>query len=146
MRIIIDGDACPGRNIIESAAKKFNIEVILYCDINHMIKSDYIDVRYVDSGFQRADMAIFNEVKENDIVVTQDFGVSAVVLSKKAYAINPKGYIYDNDNIDSLLYERYVSSKIRRAGGKTASPKKRKSEDNERLERNLIKLIKQDIL
>lgn len=146
MRIIIDGDACPGRNIIESAAKKFNIEVILYCDINHMIKSDYIDVRYVDSGFQHADMAIFNEVKENDIVVTQDFGVSAVVLSKKAYAINPKGYIYDNDNIDSLLYERYVSSKIRRAGGKTASPKKRKTEDNERLERNLIKLIKQDML
>ena len=68
MRIIIDGDACPGISIIERIAKKYSLQVILYCDINHFIRSDYSDVRIVDSGFQSADMYIMNETKENDIV------------------------------------------------------------------------------
>ena len=45
-------------------------------------------------------------------------------------------------NIDRLLEERHISQKIRRGGGKTSNPKKRTEEDNLRLEKNLIKLIK----
>lgn len=141
MRIIVDADACPGKQYIESAAKESNIEIIMYCDINHVITSDYAIVRYVDSGFQTVDMKVANEAKANDIVVTQDYGVAAMVLGKKAYAISPKGYIYDDDNIDKLLFERHISGKVRRGGGKTYSPKKRTSEDDERLYKNIKKLI-----
>ena len=56
MRIIIDGDACPSIPIIESIAKENNIEVLIYCDINHYIRSDYSTVKVVDSGFQSVDM------------------------------------------------------------------------------------------
>ena len=62
MRIIVDGDACPGISIIENIAKKYNIELILYCDINHYINLNYGEVRVVDSGFQSVDMKIANEV------------------------------------------------------------------------------------
>ena len=80
MRILIDGDACPGISIIEKIAKNYNIQTLLYCDINHFISSDYIEVKVVDSGFQSVDMYIMNETKENDIVISQDYGVAAICL------------------------------------------------------------------
>ncbi|MCM8711877.1 YaiI/YqxD family protein [Clostridium sp. SYSU_GA19001] len=142
MRIIVDADACPGKHIIEELGKEYGLEVIMYCDINHVLFSDYSIIKYMDSGFQSVDMAVANEAKEKDIVVTQDFGVAAMVLGKKALAISPKGYIYSNDNIDKLLFERHISAKVRRSGRKTPNPKKRSREDDERFYNNLLKLIK----
>lgn len=141
MRIIVDADACPGKEIIEKAARENEIEVIMFCDINHILTSSYSTIKYMDSGFQSVDMAVANEACMNDIVITQDFGVAAMVLGKKAYAIGTKGYIYDDENIDRLLFERHISAKTRRGGGKTSNPKKRTREDDERLYRNLINLI-----
>lgn len=141
MRILVDADACPGRDIIEKAARKNNIEVIMYCDINHILRSDYSEIIYVDNGFQSVDMKIVNEVKEYDIVITQDFGVAAMVLGKNAYAVSPNGKIYSNDNIERLLFERHIGQKVRRSGGKTLNAKKRKKEDDERLYISLINII-----
>ncbi|KOR25040.1 YaiI/YqxD family protein [Clostridium sp. L74] len=142
MRILVDADACPGRDIIEQVAKKYNLDVIMFCDINHVLNSSYSIIKYVDHGFQSVDMVLINEVKENDIIITQDFGVAAMALGKKAKAINPKGYIFSNNNIDRMLFERHISSKMRRAGIKnTSNHKKRNSEDNARLKKNLTKLI-----
>jgi len=141
MKIIIDGDACPGISIIEKVAKNHEVPVKIYCDIHHFIQSDYSEVKIVDSGFQSVDMYVMNETKEGDIIVSQDYGVAAICLSKKAKVINPKGYIYNEENIDRLLEERHISQKIRQSGGRTSNPKKRTQEDNLRLEKNLIKLI-----
>lgn len=141
MKIIVDADACPGREIIEKAAKNNGVKVIMFTDINHNIISEYSEVRIVDKGFQSVDMKIANESKKGDIIVTQDYGVAAMVLGKKCYAISPKGYIYDNENIDRLLFERHLSAKARRGGKKTSNPKKRTEEDDERLYRNILKLI-----
>lgn len=141
MRIIVDGDGCPARDLIEKVAKENNIELIIYCSIDHMIKSDYAEVRYADKGSQVVDMKVANEAKKNDIVISQDYGVAAMVLGKGAYAISPKGYIYSHKNIDNLLFQRHISAKIRKSGGKYSNPKKRTKEDNERLYTNLIKLM-----
>lgn len=141
MRIIVDGDACPGISIIENIAKKYNIELILYCDINHYIILNYGDVRVVDSGFQSVDMKVSNECTENDIVVSQDYGVAAICLGKKAKVISPKGYIYNDDNISAMLEQRHINQKIRRGGGKTANAKKRTAEDDKRLHKNILFLI-----
>jgi uncharacterized protein YaiI (UPF0178 family) len=142
MRIIVDADACPGRDIIEDAAKENDIKVIMFTDINHNIVSEYSEVRIVDKGFQSVDMKIANEAQKGDIIVTQDYGVAAMVLGKKCYAISPKGHIYDNENIDRLLFERHLSAKARRGGKKTSNPKKRTEEDNERLYKNILRLIR----
>lgn len=146
MRIIVDADACPGKHLIEKVGKENSIPVIMYCDMNHILTSDYSEIKYMDSGFQSVDMAIANATKVGDIVVTQDFGVAAMCLGKKAYAINPKGYIYDDDNIDRLLFERHIGAKVRRGGGKTSNHKKRSNEDDERLYMNLLKLVKRALI
>jgi uncharacterized protein len=145
MRIIVDADACPGKDIIERAARDNSIEVILLCDLNHVLKSSYSTVKYIDSGYQSVDMAVANLCQSGDIVVTQDYGVAAMCLGKKAYAINPRGFIYDNENIERLLFERHISAKVRRGGGRTSSHKKRSTEDDEMLDRNLRKLISKNI-
>lgn len=141
MKIIVDGDGCPGKHFIEKAAKEEGIPVVIYCDINHFITSDYSEVKCVDAGFQSVDMYVVNAAKSNDIVITQDFGVASMVLGKKAFALGPKGYIFTEENIDRLLFERHISQKVRRSGGRTSSISKRKSEDDERLYANLKKLI-----
>ena len=144
MKIIIDGDACPGISIIEKVAKTYDVSVKIYCDINHFIQSDYSEVKIVDSGFQSVDMYVMNETKQGDIIVSQDYGVAAICLSKKAKVISPKGFIYDEKNIDRLLEERHMSQKIRkRWREKLLIPKKRTENDDLRLEKNLIRLIKE---
>ncbi|ADL51119.1 YaiI/YqxD family protein [Clostridium cellulovorans] len=141
MRILVDGDACPGKSFIEKAAKEYNIEVIIFCNISHRIESDYSTVIYVDNISQGVDIKIANEVKVGDIVVSQDYGVATIALGRKAYAINPRGYIFTNENIDRLLLERHINKKIRDSGGRTQNPKKRNQEDDKRLYDNLVKLI-----
>lgn len=146
MKIIVDGDACPGISIIENIAKKYEAELIVYCDIHHFIVLDYGEVRVVDSGFQSVDMKVSNECKKGDIVISQDYGVAAICLGKKAKVINPKGKIYTDENIGPMLEQRHLSQKIRRGGGRTPNARKRTSEDDERLHKNLIFLIKSNIM
>lgn len=141
MKIIIDGDACPSIPIIENIAKEHKIEVLIFCDINHYIRSDYSEVKVVDSGFQNVDMYVINGTKENDIIITQDYGLAALCLSKKAFVLNPRGYEYTEKNIDRLLEERHISQKIRRAGGRTSNAKKRNQKDEDLLISNLKRII-----
>lgn len=141
MKILVDADACPGREIIEHAAKLYDVPVVMYCDINHALRSDYSEIRYMDSGFQSVDIAIANDAEAGDIIVTQDYGVAAMALGKRAFAINPKGYIYDEQNIERLLFERHLAGKIRRGGGRTESHKKRNVKDDVRLKINLTGII-----
>ncbi len=64
MRILVDADACPGKNIIEQVAQRYNLDLIMFCDINHVLNSSYGIIKYVDHGFQSVDMALINEVKK----------------------------------------------------------------------------------
>lgn len=137
----MDGDACPGISIIQRVAKENELELIVYCDIHHIINLDYGIVKVVESGFQSVDMYVVNACKLNDVVISQDYGVAAICLGKKAHVINPKGYIYTNENIDKMLEERHLSQKIRRGGGRTQNAKKRSCEDDVRLEKSLKKVV-----
>jgi uncharacterized protein YaiI (UPF0178 family) len=68
----------------------------------------------------------------HDIVVTQDYGLAAMILAKGASVIDQNGMRYTAENIDSLLERRYIGQKIRRGGGRTKGPKKRTREDDGR--------------
>ena len=85
-------------------------------------------------------MYILNVCKEKDIIITQDYGVATVALSKHAYALNQNGLIYDNDNMDRLLFERFLSQKIRKSGRKMKGNKKRNNSDNQNFEKALTNI------
>jgi len=142
MQILVDADACPVKQIIVRLAKNYNIPVTMLIDTSHELNDGYSRVITVDKQADSVDYALIGLLTCNDIVVTQDYGLAAMALGKKAKVINQNGVIYTNENIEKLLMERYIGQKIRRSGGRTKGPSKRTKEDNARFEIAFEKLLK----
>lgn len=143
MKILVDADACPVKGIIVGVARQYRLEVTMLIDTSHELNDGYSTVITVDKARDSVDIALINLVKAGDLVVTQDFGVAAMALGKKARAVNQNGLIYSDDNIDELLFERHIGQKVRRAGGRTAGNKKRTREDDARFEKTFRSLVEQ---
>lgn len=143
MKIYVDADACPVVRIVEKAAAENRIEVCLLCDTNHVLRSDYSEIKIIGAGADAVDFALVNFCKPGDIVVTQDYGVAAMALGKRAYAIHQSGRWYTNDNIDQLLMERHMAKAARRAKSKNhlSGPGKRTSQDDKHFEESFRRLI-----
>ena len=147
MRIYVDADACPVVWQTEEVARKYGVAVTLLCDTNHVLRSDYSEVKVIGAGSDAVDFALVNLCRAGDVVVTQDYGVAAMALGKKAYAIHQNGWQYTNENIERLLMERHLTKKARRAAGKhhLKGPRKRSEDDNlqyrEKLEKLLVRLL-----
>lgn len=143
MKILVDADACPVVSIVERIARQQNIKVILLCDTNHVLHSDYSEVKIIGAGVDAVDFALVNLCSKGDIVVTQDYGVAAMILGKGAVGIHQSGRWYTNDNIDQMLMERHINKKTRRTKGKhhLKGPAKRTEEDDRRFEESFVRLI-----
>lgn len=143
MQILVDADACPVVGIVEQIAKKHNIPVTLLCDTNHVLQSNYSEVITVGAGVDAVDFKLVSICHTGDIVVTQDYGVAAMILAKGAYGIHQSGKWYTNENIDQMLMERHLNKKARRSSDKNhmKGPKRRTEEDDERFAQSFEKMI-----
>lgn len=143
MKILVDADACPVVAIVEAIAEKYSIPVILLCDTNHVLESDYSEVKIIGAGADAVDFALVGQCEKGDIVVTQDYGVAAMILGKGAYGIHQSGKWYTDDNIDRMLMERHMAKKAKRATGKhhLKGPSKRTEEDDKRFAESLERLV-----
>lgn len=143
MQIFVDADACPVVRIVEEIAKKYGIQVILLCDTNHVLTSEYSEVVIVGAGADAVDYKLISLCHKGDIVVSQDYGVAAMALGKGAYAIHQSGKWYTDGNIDQMLMERHLNKKARRSSGKNhlKGPRKRTSEDDDRFAQSFEKLL-----
>lgn len=144
MRIFVDADACPVIDIIERLAKKYDVPVTLLCDTNHVLVSDYSEVKVIGAGADAVDYALIGLCSKGDIVVSQDYGVAAMALGKGAYVIHQSSKWYTNENIDQMLMERHLAKKARRATKKNhlKGPKKRSAQDNERFAESFEKMVR----
>ena len=130
MKIIIDADACPVVDITVKVAKERELECIIVCDNTHTIERDGATTIVVDKGADSADCRIANITEKGDVVITQDYGLAALVLGKGGKALNQNGLIYTDSNIDNLLFTRHIGKKERLAGNRTKGPKKRTSQND----------------
>ena len=103
MKILIDADGCPVVNTTVNLGRKYNINTIIMCDTSHIINKVGVDTVVLSKGSDSVDFALVNKVSKGDIVVTQDYGLAAMVLSKGGYPINQNGMIYSNAMISFLL-------------------------------------------
>lgn len=144
MRIIIDGDACPqkAREICENAAREFGVGLIIVSDIDHYIVSDF-EVLVVEQGRDSVDYKIVQIFKQGDILVTQDYGLASLVLGKARAIIHTAGFFINKNNMDSLLQSRYISERIRKQGGKTKGPSKRRKEQDDNFKKCLYKVLRE---
>ncbi|GAB6181540.1 DUF188 domain-containing protein [Desulfotomaculum defluvii] len=143
MKVIIDADACPKEvlSIARRVCLDYNLELWTVANFNHNIKSEHHIT--VGNSSQEADIQIINTTKSGDIVVTQDWGLAAMVLGKEAGAISPTGRVFRAESIDFLLEEREIKARYRRGGGRTKGPQKRTHLDDLQFQREFVRLIEE---
>jgi len=140
-KVLIDADGCPVVDLTISTAKQFGLPILLLCDTTHNMQRPGAETIIVSKGADAVDFVLVNRVDKGDVVVTQDYGLAAMVLAKRGYPIDQNGRVYSEENIDQLLYSRHIAKKVRQGGGRTKGPKKRRQEDNEKFEENLRQLL-----
>ena len=128
-KILVDADACPV------------VAVILLCDTAHRLERPGARTVMVDKGADSVDLRLVNLVTPGDIVVTQDYGLAAMCLAKGAQPVHQNGILYTNNNIDELLYARYIGKKLRRAGHRTKGPPPRTKAQDEAFAAALAALL-----
>ena len=133
MKILVDADACPVKEIILQEGKKHQVLVLLIADNTHILESNspMVQVITVDKGSDSADFAMVNRTCAGDICVTADYGLAAMLLAKEATVIHPNGFFYSPSSIDKMLFERHLAKEMRRQNrhfhGKT--PKRSSEKD-----------------
>ncbi len=144
MQILVDADACPVKDIIIRIAEEKSLPVVLLMDTSHAWNRDnppWVQVVTVDKERDGVDIALINRAQKDDVVVTQDYGVAALALGKGCRALTQNGLIFSAQNMDKLLFERHLGQKVRRAGGRTKTVRKRTVEDDQRFEKALRHIL-----
>ena len=116
MRIWVDADACPRaiKEIILRAAERRALETTLVANQSLSVPpSPYVRAVRVPGGFDEADKHIEASVEAGDLVITADIPLAAAVVAKGALAINPRGMLYDKENIGERLALRDMMDELR---------------------------------
>jgi uncharacterized protein YaiI (UPF0178 family) len=143
MKLLVDADACPksALQICIRMAQKYGVPLTTVASFNHRIESEHHVI--VGPDPQETDFKIINSTMAGDVVVTQDWGLAAIVLGKGARSLSPAGREFRPGKIEFLLEEREVKARFRRGGGRTKGPRKRTPEDDRRFETCLERILSQ---
>ena len=142
MRIWIDADGCPVVDITLRVARACGVPCTIVCDTAHAFAPrDGMEVITVSQGADSADFYLVNFARKGDVVITQDYGLASMALSKGARVINQDGLEYTEFNIDALLLARHTAKKIRNAGGRLRGNPPRKSEQDKAFEKKLREVV-----
>lgn len=141
MNIIIDADACP-KGVLQICLRLgacHQLPVWTVASFNHQICSE----RHIVVGGepQATDLKIMNLAQGQDVVITQDWGLVAMLLGRGVYCLGPTGLEYTATTIDFLLEEREMKAKLRRRGGRTKGPGKRRLVEDEKFAAALERIL-----
>lgn len=143
MRVLIDADGCPVVRIAVDCAKRHGLPVTLVCDCAHIFDLPGVETITVTKGADSADFRLVNMIRPGDLLITQDYGLAAMSLARRAHVISQNGLIFTDENIDSLLLQRHTSRKLRNAGVRMKGPAKRTSEQDEAFLRTMESFMPQ---
>mgnify|MGYP000459658103 FL=1 len=141
MKIFVDADGCPVVSIAIEVAKEYGIKIVVVKNYSVLLDDPYAEIVSVDISRDSADYYIANRIAKGDILITQDYGLAAMALTRGAYCINQNGLIINDKNIDNMLNRRHFNAELRRKKKIYTKFKKRNTQDDEIFERNLRKLI-----
>lgn len=144
MKIYVDADACPVKDIVIEEGTKLGLPVVLVTSFSHYSnheQPDGVETIYVDSGADAADYRIMQLAQKGDMIITQDYGLASLGLAKGSHVLHHKGFVYTNDNIDQLLQTRYLSALARKSGKRTRGPKPFTEENRQKFKELYIKKL-----
>ncbi len=125
MKIWVDADACPVviKEMLYRAANRTKVMTILVANTYLRVPaSPYIQVLEVPKGFDVADNRIVQELVKEDLVITADIPLAALVIAKGGHALNPRGELYSHANMAERLSMRNLTEELRASGIVTSGP------------------------
>lgn len=125
MKIWVDADACPRvvKDILFRLADRKEIAVTFVT--NQWLRlptSNFIELIRVGQGADVADDEIVNKCECGDLIITADIPLAARVVEKGALALDPRGKMYDKNNIGQILDMRNFMDNLRSNGVETGGP------------------------
>ena len=144
MQILVDADACPKaiKDILFRVSERLRLTTTLVA--NHTLQippSRYVKFLQVESGFDIADNEIVKRVDVGDLVITSDIPLAYEVLCAGGHAINPRGELYTQDNINDRLNMRDFMDTLRSSGIDTGGPATLSSRDVQSFANQLDKFL-----
>jgi hypothetical protein len=125
MKILVDADAFPNslKEVLLRAVHKRQIPTIFIANKNISLpKVNYISMEVVAQGPDEADHRIAELCENTDLVITADIPLADRVVTIGAIALDPRGTIYDENNIKHLLAMRNLMEELRNSGEITGGP------------------------
>jgi len=138
MKVLVDADACPVKDIIIQETKKTDIPVFLVSSLSHFSSQehpDHVNTVYVEAGPDAADFKIVQLAKSKDIIVTQDYGLASLLLPKGCIVLHHKGFEYKIETIETMLQTRHLNAVARKSGERTKGPKPMSIKDKEKFKK-----------
>ena len=140
--LYVDADACPVKEEIVDVCQRHQLRIVFVSSYAHDIHApENVQVVTVDSDREAVDLYIVNNIKANDICVTQDHALASLLLMKNAIVLSPRGYLFKNEAIEPLLSSRHYAQKQRRMGNDVKGPKRFTTSDRLRFRRQLERCI-----
>jgi hypothetical protein len=144
MQIWVDADACPRviKEILFRAAQRRQVLLTLVANqpLRHP-NCEYITSIVVGAGFDVADDKIVELSTAGDLVITADIPLAAAVVQNGAAAINPRGQLYTDENIQEILSMRDMMDELRGAGVELSGPAPFSSSDKQSFANQLDKFL-----
>lgn len=146
MKIWVDADACPAviKDILFRAARRTGRNLTLVANHSMRIpRQPGVDFILVPAGADVADNEIVQRMSSGDIVVTADIPLAAQVVEKGALALNPRGELYNRENVRERLNVRDFMESLRNSGIETGGPTALSRGDRNRFANQLDRLLAQ---
>ena len=125
MKILVDADAFPRplRDILLRASTRLSIPIVFVANrFVRLPESDLISVVVAPEGPDQADDRIVELAADGDLVITADVPLADRVITVGAHALDPRGFLYTQNNIKERLATRDLMSDLRDTGLLTGGP------------------------
>lgn len=149
MRIFIDADAFPKviKDVLIRASVRLKVPLCFVANKPVRVEgAAEVTVIQVPEGLDVADNRIAELVEPGDLVITADIPLADRVVTKGAFALDPRGKLYTQDNIKNSLALRGLFKELRDGGMMSSGPATYSKTDRQtfanRLDRFLTRRLK----
>ena len=143
-KIWIDADACPKvvKETVFKTSSRLSIEVILVANnFMNFPHTPFIRFVHVDQGADVADQYIVDNISSEDVAITADIPLAALIVESGALAINPRGELYTEENVSERLSMRDFMQDLRDSGVDTGGPAPFGPKDKESFTNSLNRIV-----
>jgi uncharacterized protein len=127
IRIWIDADAAPRdvKEVVFRAAKRLELQTIMVANqrLSKPLDNAFISTVLVQGGADVADQYIADHAVPGDIAITADIPLAAILVEKGIVVVDPRGELYDAENVRERLSVRDFMESLRGSGVETGGAK-----------------------